>query len=147
MPDYTQVQKIGHLAMKDQKSNSASEIIANTKDNNQELYRLKSSRLADFFPNELIIQDQTVSVIKNNFLNSQVETIPIRDIGRVIYIDTPFFAGLEILGKNTAHDLKLKGLIKRDAQKAKQIIEGLLLETQSDDNTTDYLKTQPPSDS
>ncbi|MCA2293004.1 hypothetical protein JF735_05210 [Mycobacterium avium] len=80
------------------------------------------------FPDELVIQEKTISVICNQFLVSYVETLPVRDIGRVVYVDTVFFGGLRIIGKNTQHELKIKGLNKQQAIKAKEIIEGLLLE-------------------
>ncbi|USN96639.1 MAG: hypothetical protein H6797_00340 [Candidatus Nomurabacteria bacterium] len=50
-----------------------------------------------------------------------------RDIGRVVYIETPLFGGLRIIGKNTQHELRIKGLNKKQAIKAKEIIEGLIL--------------------
>lgn len=102
--------------------------LPSTQYRNRELYRVKASRIADFFPDELVVQEKTISVIRREFMVSYVETIPVRDIGRVVYVDTPVFAGVEVLGKNTAHDLKIRGLNKSEALKAKEIIEGLLLE-------------------
>lgn len=95
---------------------------------NRKLLAIRASRWADFFPDELVIQEKTISVVKREFMVSYVQTIPVKDIGRVVYVDIPFFAGLEILGKNTAHDLKISGLKKVDALKAKEVLEGLMLE-------------------
>lgn len=95
---------------------------------NRELFRLKAHWLVDLFPDELVIQEKTISVIRNELLVSFVETMPVRDIGRVVYIDAPIFGALRIIGKNTQHELHIKGLNKARAVKAKEIIEGLLLE-------------------
>lgn len=95
---------------------------------NRELFRIKASRLADIFPDELVIQEKTVSVIGNHFLVSFMETLPVKDIGRVVLIDTLFFCGIRIIGKNTQHELHVRGLRRNQATKAKEIIEGLLLE-------------------
>ena len=98
------------------------------KDRNRELFRLKSHRLVDFFPDEMVIQEKTLSIIRNDLLVSFVETMPVRDIGRVVYIDAPLFGALKVIGKNTQHELYIKGLNKTRAIRAKEIIEGLLLE-------------------
>lgn len=95
---------------------------------NRELFRIRSSRLVDFFPDELVIQEKTISIIRNEFLVSCVETILVKDIGRVVYINTPLFAGLRIIGKNTAHELHIRGLSKDTALHAEKVVEGLLME-------------------
>lgn len=102
--------------------------LPSTKNRNRELFRVKAHWIADIFPDELVIQEKTISVIRNEFLVSYVETIPIKDIGRVVYVNTPIFGGLRIIGKNTAHELNIRGLNKKMAVEAKDIIEGLLLE-------------------
>jgi hypothetical protein len=99
---------------------------------NRELYRVRASWLVDFFPDELVIQEKTVSVIRNQLLVSFVETMPVRDVGRVIYVDTPFFAGIHILGKSPAHEMRIRGLPKKGARYAKQLLDGLLLERSGD---------------
>jgi hypothetical protein len=54
--------------------------------------------------------------------------MPVRDIGRVVYVSTLIFNGLRIIGKNTDHELNINGLTKKAAVEAKEVIEGLLLE-------------------
>ena len=61
---------------------------------NRELLKLKAHWITDIFPDELVVQEKTISIIRNQFLVSFIETMPVRDIGRVVYIDTPFFAGI-----------------------------------------------------
>lgn len=102
--------------------------LPSTKNRNRELLRVKAHWIADIFPDELVIQERTISVIRNEFLVSYVETMPVKDIGRVVYVNTPIFGGLRIIGKNTAHELNIKGLSKKAAVEAKEVIEGLLLE-------------------
>ena len=102
--------------------------LPSTKNHNRELFRAKAHWIADIFPDELVIQEKTISVIRNEFLVSYVETMPVKDIGRVVYVSTLVFAGLRIIGKNTAHELNIKGLNKKAAVEAKEVIEGLLLE-------------------
>lgn len=101
-----------------------------TNNNNRRLYSSRAHWLVDWFPDELVIQEKTISVIRNDtfFLASYVETMPVRDIGRVVYIKTPLFGSLRIIGKNTQHELRIKGLKNDQALKAKEVIEGLLLE-------------------
>lgn len=97
-------------------------------DVNKELYRVRASRLIDLFPDELVIQEKAITIIRRTFMFSSTETLPVQDIGRTVLIDTPLFDGLHILGKNVAHDLQIKGLWPERARKAKEIIDGLLLE-------------------
>jgi hypothetical protein len=101
--------------------------LPSTKNHNRELLRVKAHWIADIFPDELVIQEKTISVIRNEFLVSYVETMPVRDIGRVVYVSTLIFNGLRIIGKNTDHELNINGLTKKAAE-AKEVIEGLLLE-------------------
>jgi hypothetical protein len=109
---------------------------------NRELYRIRASRLVDPFPDELVIQEKTISLIKKDPFVKAVETIPVKDVGRVVYANNVVFGSLEILGKNTAHDLKIRGLNKREAAKAKQIVEGLLLEDQGDINMPSWIQAE-----
>lgn len=99
-------------------------------EDNQELFRVRASMWTELFPDELVINEKTVSLIQRSLLGSSIATILVKDIGRVVYADTIIFAGLEVLGKNTAHDLYVKGLYKRDAIIAKEMIEKLLLNAQ-----------------
>lgn len=114
--------------------------LSSKNDTNRELFRVRASWIVDFFPDELVIQERTVSVIRNSFLVSFVETLPIKDIGRVILIDTPIFDGIQILGKNVAHDLHIKGLNKAVAERAKEVLEGLLLAEKGEIDVPQWLR-------
>ena len=117
-----------------------------TNDTNQELFRVRAAWLVDFFPDELIIQEKTVSIIRNSFLVSFVETLPIKDIGRVILIVTPIYDGIQILGKNVAHDLHIRGLTKDKAHRAKEVLEGLLLEEKGEITIPQWLRIDEKDD-
>jgi hypothetical protein len=112
---------------------------------NRELYRARSYRWADLFPDELVVSEKTISVIKNDPLISAVQTIPIKDVGRVVFVDKIIFASLEILGKNTAHDLRIGGINKKKARRAKKIIEGLLLEDQGEISLPSWIEAEKGS--
>lgn len=110
---------------------------------NRELCRVRASWLTQLFPDELIIQEKTISIIRNNLLVSFAETMPVRDIGRVVYVDAPFFAGIRILGKNVAHELSIRGLPKNKARKARDIIERLLLEQTESADQIQWISSDP----
>lgn len=93
---------------------------------NRELLRLRASRLVDLFPDELVIQEKTVSVIKNQLVMSSMDTIPIKDIEKVVYSKVPFLGGLRIIEKNSHQELRVKGIGKERAKKAKEMIERML---------------------
>lgn len=120
--------------------------LPSTKKRNRELFRVKGHWIADIFPDELVIQEKTISVVRNDFLVSYVETMPVKDIGRVVYIDTLIFGGLRIIGKNTAHELNIKGLNKKMAVEAKETIEGLLLEDSGVVDVPHWIETEKRRD-
>ncbi len=109
---------------------------------NRELYRLRASPFVDPFQDELVIQEKTISIIRRQPFVSSTETITVKDIGRVVYVNGIIFGRLEVLGKNTAHDLKINGLNKQRGLKAKKIIEGLVLEDQSVIEMPDWIQTE-----
>ncbi len=120
--------------------------LPSTKNRNRELLRVRAHWIADIFPDELVIQEKTISVVRNEFLVSFVETMPVRDIGRVVYINSPIFGGLRIIGKNTAHELNVKGLNKKTAVEAKEIIEGLLLDDSGAVDIPHWVETEKRRD-
>lgn len=119
-----------------------SENLPPTKNKNRELFRVKASRFLELFPDELVIQEKTVSVIRKEFLLSFVETIPVRDIGRVTLTETGPFASLTLMGKNPEHQLQIKNLPRESAKKAKEIIDGLLLEYEKSIAIPEWLSPQ-----
>jgi len=110
---------------------------------NRELCRVRASWLTQLFPDELIVQEKTISIVRNSLLVSFVETMPVRDIGRVVYVDAPFFASIQILGKNVAHELNIHGLPKNKAQQARDIIEQLLLAQDESRSEMPWMEAAP----
>jgi len=110
---------------------------------NRELCRIQASWLTQLFPDELIIQEKTISIIRNSLFVSFVETMPVRDIGRVVYVDALFFAGIQILGKNVAHELNVHGLPKHKARHARDLIERLLLEQDESGSEIRWMEPGP----
>ena len=108
---------------------------------NQELLRAKASPFLGFFPDELVVQEKTVSLSKKEFLSTCCESFPLKDIGRVILTDTIFFSSLILIGKNTAHQLEIAKLSKEKAKEAKDLIEGLMMEEKDQVELPSYLAT------
>jgi hypothetical protein len=105
---------------------------------NRELFRVRASRLVDLLPDELVIQEKTVSIIRNQFLVSYIETIPVNGIRHIVYGDTLFFASITIFGN--VHELGIKGLPRGQAITAKNILDGLLLEQMEDVDVAQLLR-------
>ena len=103
--------------------------LPSTKNNNQELLRVRASRLLDLFPDELVIQNKTVSVIRKDFLSTYVETMPVNEIGEVALTAAGPFAALNIRAKNPGNELEIRSLPIGKAKRAKEVIDKLLQET------------------
>src|SRR5258707_9371268 len=82
--------------------------LPSVENDNRELFRVRAVWFLDFFPDELVIQEKTVSIIKREFLASYVETLPVLDIGEVEMAKAFLFASITIIGKIPAHKLEIK---------------------------------------
>ncbi len=102
--------------------------------NNKILYRSRASFLAGLFPDELIVQEKSITVVYNSLFASHDETMPIKDIGRVVSENTAFFTTLRFLGKNPSHEMHITGLWNKSASFCKELIEGLLLISEEKQN-------------
>lgn len=89
--------------------------------------RVKCHPLASLFPNELIVRKRSVTIVRNSLMNTTYESMAVLDIGRVQLNNATFFASLRCVGLNPAHELFLKGLRKKDAIEAENVIESLML--------------------
>lgn len=104
-----------------------------------ELLRIKGFFPIDFFPNELIIRKKTVSVIKRNFLTSNIETFLVKDIGLVMINNAIFFSEIRVSYKAPYEDMIINKLLKHEAKQAKALLDKLMLvknEDVSDDVIT-----------
>jgi hypothetical protein len=81
----------------------------------------------DFFPDELVIQEQTVSIIRREFMLTYVETMPVREIEKVAYTEAGFFASLTISAKVPGTTLEIASVPKDHARRAKEILDALIV--------------------
>lgn len=99
------------------------------KKSSQILFTAKTVFPFDFFPDTLTINANKIDIVKSSFFAShQTSSIPIRDIANVELQTVPFFATLRII--NIRYPMRpkvLRYLKKRDAIRAKNIIDGLLV--------------------
>lgn len=96
-------------------------------ENNRVVYALKSIWPLNFFPDELIIREKNITVIKNHFLYSYDETILIKDIGETIVIDSFFSASLTVYLRLPNRIIAIKALPIQKARQAKIIIDELFM--------------------
>lgn len=95
----------------------------------QVLYRTKNIFPFDFFPDEMVIDINKVSLISREFFQSErVVSIMLDDISDV-YIDTsPFFSTVNIDSKSTPENKISFAYVKRDeAAKLRRILQGLVV--------------------
>src|SRR5258706_15529131 len=86
-----------------------------TQNHNRVLFRVKAVWPFDWYPDELVIQEKTVSAVKREFMLKYVETMPIKDIGEVVVIETLFLASVTLASTSPVYQLKIKCLRKSDA--------------------------------
>ena len=91
------------------------------------LYKISSVFPFDLFPNELVINENQVNVIKRRFfLSEDIETVLIKDIQLVVVETAPFFASLDIeILKPLSKSIVIDYLWVDEALKARRIIQGL----------------------
>lgn len=87
--------------------------------------------LADFFPqNKLSIEIDRVNISFKEFFGSgEIRSIAIKDIGEVIIDVSSYAAILKIIEKRAGPEaiLELKSIPRKDAFKARRILEGLII--------------------
>jgi hypothetical protein len=107
-------------------SNKISTLMENS---DKPLYKCTAVWPFDFFPNEISIEVTQINVKKRFFYGSErVSSIPIKNLADVIVTTSPFFASLEIIDSSfTENSVKISYLPKKDAEKAREIIQGLIV--------------------
>ncbi len=92
------------------------------------LFRARAVFPFDFFPDELLIDENQVRlVIRRFFLAEQIETILIKDIQWVTVETAPFFGTLTICTfKFGSSPIVIKYLPLSKATKARQLLQGLI---------------------
>jgi hypothetical protein len=108
----------------------------------QVLFQTRTVFPFDFFPDTLTVTANKIDVVSSAFfLSHQTTSIPLADIANVEIQTSPFFATLQIINiRYPMHPLILNYLKINDAQKAKKIIDGLLVAVAQG---TDVTKIEP----
>ncbi len=94
---------------------------------NRVIYSISSVFPFDLLPNTLVIEETKINLIFWIFLGSkQIHSVDIRDVTNVFLETTPFFANIRIVSKTfTENEISMNKLWKKEATKAKDIIEGM----------------------
>lgn len=103
-------------------------------DASRELLRIRGTWPFDFAPDELVIEEKRL-ILKQNFfpVGSVINTVMINKLNKFELTNTLYFSALYIEGEifNTVK-ITMKWLKHSDAQKAKEIVDGLLLKEDQD---------------
>lgn len=101
------------------------------KETTSTLYKFHTVFPFDFFPDEITIDENKVSIISwNFFLNYDVRSILIEDITDVTVECGPFFAALTLVDSSNFRfpiTVKIEYLKKKEAIMARKLIQGLIL--------------------
>ncbi len=119
---------------KDKPKNAESELDKVAQGSQRILFKAKTLFPFDFFPDELIIDENKIDIVSGLFFFSKdVFSIPIGNVSGVNSSFDLFFGQLRIeawgLNKNP---LPIRFLTKKDAQTARRIISGLILANKSE---------------
>jgi hypothetical protein len=95
----------------------------------RELYRIRGTWPFDFYPDTLIIEELRIVVHLNYFpFQTVIHTIPIHDIFTVTLSSSWPFASLGfMLGMAGGTTFQLNYLKRREARRAKEIMDGLMI--------------------
>ncbi|MCL4416587.1 MAG: hypothetical protein M1365_07830 [Actinobacteria bacterium] len=111
-----------------QKAEYKSNTLPSASSHNKELLRVKALKILDFFPDELVICEKTISVIRKDLWSAYTQTMPVRDIIEVGLTNAGALASLVMYSIAPGHQLEIKNLSLEKAEKAKEVIDGLLLQ-------------------
>ncbi len=82
----------------------------------------------DFFPDELVIDENKVSIIAKGLIDESIYSIAIKDLGDVSVETVFIFASLTISDNRMNHqEIKVKWLDPDEAVRAHNMIQGLIL--------------------
>lgn len=93
----------------------------------------------DFFPNTLVVEEGRVTIVKREFLSSEVHSVDIRNIANVLINTTFFFSQLVIISKTfEENEIKIRNLRTNEAIFVRRMIEGLRTLESKQINTSAY---------
>lgn len=97
----------------------------------------------DLFPTTVNVEEGRVTIIRRNFLSSQVHSIDIKNISNIFINSTVFFSQLVIISDTfEENEVKIKNLKNNDAIFARRIIEGLRSFQNKRIDTSSYSKDE-----
>lgn len=96
------------------------------------LFKCKSIFPFDLFPTDVIVDTRKVNIVFNQFFYSRaVQSIPIDNIFDVTTESNPFFAKMKIVDVGYRNnEIVINHLWKKDAEKARDLIQGLIVANQ-----------------
>lgn len=102
--------------------------IQNLTDNSNVLYKASAVFPFDFFPDNISIDKNKVNIVYKEFFASEdVHSILIKNIKDIEVETSPFFATIKIVPDGfPASLIRIKYLKKKEAMKARRIIQGLM---------------------
>lgn len=115
-------------SLKHQRDESIWKINSITQKQSQLLFSARTVFPFDFFPDEITISSTKIEVkLHSFFFTYSTTTIPLQDIGHVELYVGLLFASLNIVNIRSDEPIRINFLWADEAQKAKRIINGLLI--------------------
>lgn len=105
------------------------------------IYRTSAFFPFDLFPDELVVDAEKVDIINRQFFwTKQVHSVQLNNIAEVSVETSIFFATLRLVEKGVMdyQMSTIRFLKKKDAYKAKQVIQGLIVATKENINLTAF---------
>lgn len=97
----------------------------------------------DFFPDIINVEEGRVTIIKRQWLSSEVHSVDIKDISNVFINTTIFFSQLVIISKTfEENEIKIRNLKTPEAIFVRRIIEGLRVFVSKQIDTSGYTKEE-----
>lgn len=109
------------------------------KTSNRCIFSITSAFPFDFFPSTINVEESRITFIFRQFLAQQSHSVDIKDISNVFIESSLFFSTLQIVSRTfIQNDIKIRNLNKKQAIKARMIIEGLRTLAGHNLNTSSY---------
>ncbi len=103
----------------------------------RELYKISTAFPFIIFPDHLIIDTGKVSIVRHGFLSNTFHSVFINDISDVLVYTSLLFATIEIIDKYFYEkSVSLTHLNKKEAMKARRLIQGLIIAKNQDIDLT-----------
>lgn len=106
---------------------------------NRRIFSISSTFPWSIFPNTIDIEESRVTFNFRQFLSYQSHSVDIKDITNVFIESGFFFATLQVVSRTfTQNDIKIEHLKKKQAVKARRIIEGMRTFVYNNIDTANY---------